>query len=169
MCVALSTAVMSLGATVEVFDLTASVFASLVVAFVYLEIGSPYTYLVWLGSSLLSFIFFPASTVWIVHLFVFGFYPILKGYIEKLPRAAWLPLRLVYLNVALVFLVFLCERVVGVSFFGDVEGLPFSPTIIYIILWVAMNIAFVLYDFMLSACVRFYFIKLRPRFKNLLK
>ena len=54
MIVALGTVFMKLGSIIEVFDLTAAALASMLVAFVYVEIGSPYTWLVWLATSFLK-------------------------------------------------------------------------------------------------------------------
>ena len=82
MMVALSVAVMALGAVFEVMDLSVCALASLFVAFVFIEVGSPYTFLVWICTSIITFIFFPASMVSLEYLLIFGIYPTLKGYIE---------------------------------------------------------------------------------------
>ena len=52
MLVALGSVFMIIGSFVEVLDLTVCALASLIVAFAYLEIGSPYTWLIWLATSL---------------------------------------------------------------------------------------------------------------------
>lgn len=169
MVVALGVLFMTLGAVLSVLDLTCAVLASLLVAFIYIELGSPYTWLVWLGTSLLSFILFPGSFMWLTYLAVFGIYPIIKGYVERLPRFLWLILKLVYLNLSMLLLVLFSEALVGQSFFGDVSEIPLEPMIVYIILWVILNIAFLLYDRLIVVLIVFYEKKLRPRFKNLLK
>ena len=79
MIVALGTVFMVLGAIVEVFDLTAVALASALVAFVYIELGSPYTWLVWLCTTFTTFIVFQSSQMWFMYLVLFGIYPILKG------------------------------------------------------------------------------------------
>ena len=48
MMVALSTAFMVLGAAINVLDLTVCALASMLVVFVYIEIGSYYPWLVWI-------------------------------------------------------------------------------------------------------------------------
>ena len=85
MC-ALSVVVLALGAVFEALDLTAAALASICIAFIYIEVGAPYTFISWLCTTLLSFLFFPQSLLWIEYLLLYGIYPILKGYIEKLPR-----------------------------------------------------------------------------------
>ena len=81
MIIALGTVLMVLGAMVDVLDLSVCALASLFVAFVYIEIGSPYPFFVWLGTSLATFLFFPGSIIWLEYLLVFGLYPILKAYV----------------------------------------------------------------------------------------
>ncbi len=170
MTVALGVAFMVLGAVIEVLDLSAAVLASLLVMFIYVELGSPYTWLVWLSTSLLAFLFYPGSLMWLVYLTVFGIYPILKGYIERLPRVLWLVLKLVFLNAALALLVLFAEALVGVPFFGEIEALGvIPPEAVLLALWVLMNIAFLLYDKMIIVMLAFYEVRIRPKIKNLLK
>ena len=163
MVVALGTMFLVLGAVFDVLDLSACALASLFVAFIYIEIGSPYTYLVWLATALLTFVFFPGSLVWVEYLLVFGIYPILKAYIEKLPRMAWLFLKLVYFNVIIWLIIIASEFVFKIPFFA-VDKL-WLKAVFYLIL----NVAFVAYDIFLTVLIRFYFQKLRPRFINFLK
>ncbi len=169
MTVALGVLFMTLGAVLSVLDLSCAVLASLLVSFIYIEIGSPYTWLVWLATSLISFLLFPGSFMWLVYLSVFGIYPILKGYIERLPRTLWLVLKLVFLNAMMALLVLFSEVLVGQSFFGDVSDIPFDPMIVYAILWVLLNVAFILYDRLIVVLVVFYERKIRPRLSGLLK
>ena len=163
MIVALSAAFMALGGLVEVLDLSVLAFVSLLVAFVYIEIGSPYTWLVWLCSSLAAFLLVPGSIVWVEYLTVFGIYPILKAYIEKLRRPIWLPIKLIYINAVLWGLFFTFEILFD------------YPIFIYDKLWIKIavyfiaNVAFVAYDLFLTVLIRAYFQKIRNRFKHLLK
>lgn len=170
MTVALGVLFMVLGAVFEVFDLTAAVMASLLVMFVYVELGSPYTWLVWLATSLLAFVLYPGSLMWLVYLAIFGIYPILKGYIERLPRLWWLILKLVFLNAMLTLLVLFSEALVGVAFFGEVEALgPIPAEVIYGAMWLVMNVAFLLYDRLIIVMLAFYEYKIRPKIKSFLK
>ena len=167
--IALGVAFMSLGAVLPVLDMSVAVLASLLMCFVYLELGSPYTWLVWLATALLSFVMFPGSLMWLTYLLVYGIYPILKGYIERLPRAFWLLLKLVYVNAMMTVMLLFSEVLTGVSFFGDVSALPADPRIIYVAMWVILNVAFILYDKLVVVMVVWYQHRLRPRIANLLK
>ena len=71
MC-ALSVVILALGAVFEALDLTAAALASICIAFVYIEVGAPYTFIAWICTTLLSFLFFPQSLLWIEYLLLFG-------------------------------------------------------------------------------------------------
>ena len=90
MMVALGTAMMVLGAAIDVLDLSVCAIASMLVVFVYLEIGSYYPWLVWICTALASALIYPGSIIWAEYLLVFGIYPLIKAYIEKLPKWSWL-------------------------------------------------------------------------------
>ncbi len=169
-CVALGVAFMSLGAVFGVLDLTSAVFASLLVALIYVECGSPYTYLTWLATSVLTFIFFPGHLMWLIYFLVFGIYPILKGYIERLPRLAWLILKLVYLNGMMTVMFFFAELVTGVPFLGSPAEIPWLPPVLfYVFIWIFLNLAFILYDKMIVIMLLFYEKKIRPKISRYLK
>ncbi len=161
--IALSIALMALGAFVEVFDLTVCALASVIMAFVYIEIGRPYTFAVWLATSLLAFIFFTGSVIWVEYFLVFGIYPILKAYIEKLPRFLWIIIKLVYVNLILWLLFLACEFVLGIPFFDD------DRLWMKIAFCVLVNVAFIAYDWFITVLVRVYFTKFRHRFSRFLK
>ena len=169
MIVALGTVFMKLGSVIEVFDLTAAALASMLVAFVYVEIGSPYTWLVWLATSFLTFILPPMASVSIMYFLLFGIYPILKGYIEKFPRIFWWPIKIIIGNISLILMVLMLQMV-GLPFVKTDEAfLGITGKYLYIITWMLFNIAMVLYDFFIVVMVRYYMEKLRPRFKKILK
>lgn len=170
MVVALSTAFMLLGAVIEVFDLTAVALASVMVAFVYIEIGSPYTWLVWICTTLCTFLLYQHSPMWLIYLVLFGIYPILKGYIERLPRLFWWPIKIVFGNAAFLVVLFGISFITGIpiidpnqSFFG------LTGWVIYLATGILMNVAMIAYDFFLGVMVRFYLEKIRPRLRRILK
>ena len=161
--VALGTVFMVIGAAIEVLDLTVCAMASLLVVFVFLEIGSYYPWLVWICTSLATALIYPGSLVWVEYALIFGIYPLIKAYIEKLPRWTWLIVKLVYINAVIWGLFAICELLLGLPFF-DTDGMVMT-----VILYVLMNVAFIAYDLFITVMVRFYFLKLRPRFKKFLK
>ena len=163
MATALGTVVMLLGSVIETLDLTVCAFASLLVVFIYLEIGSYYPWLVWICTTLTTALIYSGSPVWIEYFLVFGIYPLIKAYIEKLPKWSWLIVKLAYINAMVWALFFISEKLLGIPFFGE-EGI-----VMQIILYVLLNVAFMAYDLFITVMVRFYYVKLRSRFKKLLK
>jgi hypothetical protein len=146
-----------------VLDLSACALASLVMVFSYIELGSPYTFLIWICTTLISALIFPSSPVWIEYLLVFGIYPILKAYIERLPRLFWWPIKLVYINAVIWLLILFVQLIFGIPFLeGDTVWLRAAT-------YVLINVAFVMYDMFITVMVRFYFDKLRHRFLRFLK
>lgn len=170
MIVALGTAFMVLGAVFEVFDLTAVALSAVLVAFVYIELGSPYTWLVWLCTTFTTFLCYQHSPMWFLYLVLFGVYPILKGYIERLPRLVWWPIKLAIGNVSFVLMLFGIKLITGLPFIDPEEAIfGITGTAIYIVTWILLNLAFVAFDFFLSVMVRYYMLKLRPKFRKILK
>ena len=170
MTVALGTVFMVLGAVIEVLDLSAVALASVLVAFVYIELGSPYTWLVWLCTTLCTFLLYQHSAMWFIYLVLFGIYPILKGYVERLPRFAWWPIKLVFGNLSFVLMLFGVSLITGLPFINTEETfLGISGDAIYAVTWILLNVAFVAYDFFVTVMVRFYMERLRPKFRKILK
>ena len=161
--VALGAVFMTLGALFETLDLTVCCLASLLVMFVYMEIGSPYQWLVWICTSLAVFLIVPAKFVWAEYLFIFGIYPILKAYIERLARVFWIPLKAIFFIVVVVGAMLVCELLLGVPFFEvDATWMKVGMTAL-------IGVAAAAYDMFLTVMIRFYIFKIRPRIKNLLK
>ncbi len=172
MAIALGVLFMTVGAFVEALDMTVAALNSLLMVFVFIEVGRPYTYFVWLGTSLLGFVFFPHSFVWVTYFLLFGIYPILKAYIEKLRRPLWIPIKLVAFNICAPLMILASELILNIPFFGDDVSLPFleeNTYIFKIVLYVALIIVMMIYDFFLTVMIRYYLERIRPKISKLLK
>ena len=162
MMIALGAVLMRLGVFIEVLDLTVCAMASLMVVFIYLEIGSYYPWLVWIATTIVTAIT-GAGIVAAEYFLVFGIYPLLKSYIERLPRWSWFLVKLSFINAVIWILFAISDFLLGQNFFG--EETPIMTAVVYVL----MNVAFIAYDLFITVMVRFYYEKLRPRIKNLLK
>ena len=163
MLVALGAVLMAIGGYVEVLDLTVCAVVSLLVAFSCVEIGSPYTWLIWLATSLATFLIQPGKSLWLLYLLIFGIYPILKGFIERAARPLWYLFKLLFVNAVLALLTYVWELIFGVAL------VPIENKLIVIGVYAVMNIAFIAYDMFITVMMRIYFAKFRNRIKNLLK
>lgn len=164
MCVALSAVVLLLGSFIGIMELTIGAVASLLVVFVMIEVKGAYPWLVWAATSLIALLLFPSKTIGFSYLVVFGIYPILKAYIERLPKILWWIIKIVYINVILVITVFLSEFITGVPFFEELVAWYLKVALIFL-----FNVSFVAYDLFLTVMVRLYFLKFREKFKRFLK
>ena len=167
MMVAMGALFMGLGSVFQSLDMTVAALSSLLVAIVYVEIGSPYTFLVWICTTLITAVIYQGSAMWLMYLLLFGIYPILKGYIERLKHALWLPLKLVLGNIAMLAIFFGTTLLLGLPMDTELFGLPKET--VYIILLAMGNLAFFLYDKFLTVLVRFYMVKLHPVLNKLFK
>ena len=171
-CIALGVLFMALGAFIEVLDLTVAAICSCLMAFVFIEIGDKYAFGVWLGTSLLGFAFFTHSLVWVTYFLVFGIYPILKAYIEKLKRPFWIPVKLLAFVVSTLLIIAVSELLLGIPFFTDTLGVPFfenNMDLFRAIVVVALIVALYIYDVFLTVMVRTYFSTFRKRIESILK
>ena len=169
MLVALGVLFITLGVLFPTLDLTVAALTSLVVALAFVELGAPYVHLVWICTSLISFTFFSGSPVWLVYFLVFGFYPILKAYIERLWRGVWILLKLVYSNASFALLFLLYELIFSKPFIGEESWFGISGKALVLVALIIMNAAFAAYDMLITVMIRIYVFKYRERFKNLLK
>ena len=106
---------------------------------------------------------FPGSIVWVEYLLVFGIYPILKAYIERLPRWSWLIVKLLYVNATFWAIFGVVELLLGLPFFED--GALIMKAVTYLL----VNVAFIAYDAFITVMVKFYYDRLRRRFFKFLK
>ncbi|MBR5140320.1 MAG: hypothetical protein IKV16_04615 [Clostridia bacterium] len=162
MATALGSALMAVGAVWELVDMALAALASFLVVIILIEVGSPFPWLVWITTSLATFLFFPGSTVWLMY-FVFGVFPILKYYIERLKRPFWFPLKLIYVNACIIGLLYALDFIFGTPLFGT------DNLIVKIALYTVLNFAFFAYDRMLTLLIRLYTVKYRQRFRHLFK
>ncbi len=163
MVVALGAIFLIIGSYISAADLIFEVVASLLAVFVYIEIGAPYTWLVWLATTL-TVVFLPNGiSVAGLYFLVFGIYPILKAYIERTPRILWWPIKLVYINLIVVILAVAVRIVTGASMFTS------ELVIVNVALWVLINAAFAAYDMFITVAVRLYMLKYRKIFAKFLK
>ena len=160
--VALGTVLMRLGVMIEVLDLTVCALVSLMVVFIYLEIGSYYPWLVWICTTIATALT-GAGIVAVEYFLVFGIYPLLKSYVERLPKWSWILVKLAFINSIIWILFLISEYILGMNFFGE------ETPVMVVVVYVLMNVAFIAYDLFLTTMVRFYYIKVRPKIKKMLK
>ena len=171
---ALGVVLLSIGSLIQTIDLSAAALASFLCIFAVIELGGAYPWAIYVVTGILSVILAPYGMAGWFYIAFFGFYPILKEKLERLPRIVSWVLKMLVLNVCLLLCVlisyFLFFAASGGSFidaffkiFGD-EGFA---EIFAIAMVVGVNIVFVIYDIALTLMISTYINRLRHRFKFL--
>ncbi|MBQ3016497.1 MAG: hypothetical protein IJD79_06940 [Clostridia bacterium] len=172
MSIALGVLFMTLGAFVEVLDLTASALCSCLMAFVFIEIGAKYAIAVWLGTTILGAVFYTHSLVWVTFFLIFGIFPILKAYIEKTKRPFWIPLKLAFFAISATVMILVSELLLGIPFFGDTSNMPLfeeNTWLFKLLVYIFLVAALYVYDIFMTVMIRLYFTNIRKRIQSLLK
>lgn len=153
---ALGVVILYMGAIVEVLDLTTVALASVFVFFAVIELGSPYQYLIYAVTSVLSVLLLPDKFSAASYLLFGGIYPIFKSMFEKIGGAVCRILKFVYFNVVISVLMAVSVYILHLDGYNKMYRLS---------LYLLGNFAFLMYDILMSNLIRIYIFKLRGRFR----
>lgn len=161
---ALSVVLMMLTTLIPVFMYVIPIATGLVVLFVADISDKKWGVGVYFSTAFLSLFLITDKEAALTYALFFGYYPLIKDIIEKLPKAwGWL-LKLALFNASAVGIGVISFYLFGVS--GE-EYEEFGKFTIPILLIMA-NVAFVLYDFCITKN-RFLLMRLSERFKKIIK
>ena len=156
---ALGVVLLLIGSFVEVMDLSAAAIASLLCVFAVIEYSGASPWLIFAVTSVLSMILLPTKTPALMYLAFFGYYPIIKEKLERLPMVPSWALKEVIFHAAMGLLY------LALKLFVPSVDLSFSlPVIAFVLLAEAV---FILYDIAMSRLISFYLVRLRERFRKL--
>ena len=173
MLAAMGVVMLAIGGLIEVLDLSMAALASFFCIFAVLEMGKGYPVMVYATTGVLAVLIMPQWLSGWFYLLFFGYYPIVKEKLERLPRAvAWI-LKLLVFNVAITVYAVICYFL----FFGELELLmnEFSTLfggmnvggVLIAIVYAILNLVFVMYDFALTRLISLYLTRFRRRFRFL--
>lgn len=148
---ALSVVILFLGALVEALDITAAVFAALMLIVAWQELKYK-AMLVYLSTAIIAFFFVSFSILPAVEYLIFGLYPILKPLIEKTPRIVSYLLKGIYILLASVGSVLVMYLFVPASIEKK------YMVAVYILMFAAVII---LFDLLIAKFKKYYVFKLR--------
>ena len=154
---ALGVVLLWVGAIIEVADISMAVVASLLCVFAVIEYGGNAPWLVFTVTTILSLVLVPQKTPAVMYALFFGYYPIIKEKLERLPRAlAWVWKEVIF-NVALVLMLVLSRWLL--------MGSQTQAILLYIAFGILAEITFPIYDVALTRLISLYIYKLRSRFR----
>lgn len=164
---------LTIGGFIEVLDLSMAALASFFCIFAVIEMGKGYPVMIYAATGILAVALMPQSLSGWIYLLFFGYYPIVKEKLEKLPQTvAWI-LKLAVFNLAVTVYATICYFL----FLGDLEillsefsslfgGMNIGGALIAII-YAVLNVTFVIYDFALTKLITLYLVRLRRKFRFL--
>lgn len=153
---ALSFVLIYVGSLSGIFDLCAVTFGAVGMVFAAIELGKLYPWLICAVVSTLCFLLLPDKFSALEYLFLAGIYPIIKFFIERLPKVFSYLIKLVYFNAVLTISIFVASFVFLINEDWAKPGL---------LIYIFGNVFFIIYDLALSAFTKVYFIKIKPRIK----
>ena len=162
-CSAISVVLMLL-AYFPFFTYSVPAIASLAILVCFLELGGKWAILSYVVSVLPVFLF-AENEAKLLYIVFFGYYVVLKAYIEKLSIIlAYIAKFILFNAVIIVSYCFLAELIgVALSDFGELGKYG------GIVLLVAANFVFLLYDMLIGKIAAVYFIRLHPIIEKMLK
>lgn len=150
---ALSVVIAVVGCVFDMADLVACTGASLTVYLSGIELRGKYPYLIYAVTGALLFLFFPTATVTFYFILFFGYYPIIKRFLDKLNKWLSRVIKFIIFNIAIILIFILMSKLL-------IDGQVESELYLLPVLWLFANIFFAVYDFSLSffsvAYIRFY-------------
>lgn len=157
--------VMMLGAYFPYLTYTIPAFAGLCIMVVLLELGAKWAISAYITSAVLTLLFCEPEAM-LMYVFLFGYYPILKAFIEKInkPFLEW-PVKMLFFNAVVILVYSFITQLFGVDFSNDFSLGKYT---VYIVLAVG-NAVFVVYDITVSKMATFYFYIIKPKLRKFFK
>ena len=171
---ALGVVILELGTLLQVFDISASIGASIIILLMILEYGGAYPMLVFAVTGVLSLILIPSNSAAWLYLGFFGYYPMLKFKFERFKKPVAVILKLVSINVAVAayLLVIYLVLLGGTGSLTDIFSMGFGDegeNISLILGWAMVALIefmFIVYDFLLSRITILYNFRWRQLFSK---
>lgn len=155
---ALSVVCMLITAIVPAATFCCPIMAGILLVVVVIELNTHWAFCVYFAVSILSLLLVPDKEAVVYYIALFGYYPILKQFTEKLKSRfiQWI-LKLLIFNIAAVIAFFITIYVLGVPKESFVIAGLYLPWVFLI----AGDVIFILYDTALSGVITKYILKYR--------
>ncbi len=153
---ALGVVLLGLGSLFETLDLSMAALASFFCIYAVIEMRGGYPWMIWAVTTGLAFLILPQKTPALFYLFL-GHYPMIKALTERLPRTVSWVIKLVWLHLS-GLLIFLTMRfLLAPSATWDFRAWY------WILLYLGVLAAFILFDLALTRIITFYLVRLQKR------
>jgi len=154
-----------IGSFLQVLDISSAAVAGLAVVIAVIEIRGKYPVLVYFAISLVSLLILPNRLPSVFFILFGGIYPIFKAQFERLhPVVSWV-LKFSMFNAVFWFLIFIVRFLISREAITVRESLWFLESFEIVIFLVA-NLAFLLYDIVMTKIILLYIVKARKLLKR---
>ena len=154
-----------IGSVLQVLDISSAAIAGLVIVIAVIEIRGKYPVLIYFAVSLISLLILPNRFPAIFFILFGGLYPIFKAHFERFhPVVSW-TLKFSMFNMVLWFLIFLVRFLISRETIVPQENLWFLENFRIVVFLVA-NLAFLLYDIVMTKIILLYIVKARKLLKR---
>ena len=167
--VALSTLILYFSAIIPINTIAILTVASSIIPICIIRTNLQTSIIVYLASSILSFFITPINIAILYSLF-FGFYGIIKYWIEKKQNITIETIfKLLYFNIVFIIGFIIMEKILGLSLTTGIEQILnrfFSngrTVISYMLIWFVGQIVFIIYDYALTEIITFYMEKIHKK------
>ncbi len=134
---ALGVVILFLGSVIEVIDITMAAMASFLIIVCMIEVNGYMPLLVYTATSTLAFLLLPNKTVVLIYALFFGFYPILKNRLERLPFAlSWISKFAVFNVVIGIYYVFAKKLL-----FPDIDSIRLYIALLVNVIFFTLDLA----------------------------
>ncbi|MBR1762163.1 MAG: hypothetical protein IJ731_02205 [Eubacterium sp.] len=164
MLAALSLALMFLGSVIYAFTYVAPLFCSVIMLIICDVIGKRNALITFIAVSIISIVFLPDKECALTYAFFFGYYVIIKDYLERIkPRFLCFLTKLAIYNIGII-----SSQLLLIYVFGIPLDNPFGKWGIAVLIMLA-NTIFIVYELMLSRVTKLYDIKYKNKVRRLLR
>jgi len=149
---ALGVVFMIVASMFEVLDLTMCAAASLLIVLAVIEIGYKWPILIYLVTGILSALLLPNKFAAAVYILFAGLYPIFKAIFERMHYVVTWVLKFSFFDTALLLVIAVTVHILHL----EETGLGYTIPVMLL-----ANVAFLLYDFVLTKLITLYIHKIR--------
>ncbi len=164
--------VMLFPTALEIFVYALPCLAGLITAIAVVEMGKKWAAAVYIATSIISLIVVPNKEAVIMYIAFFGYYGIVKSVLESnLPRVPEYILKFLIFNASVIIATVVTMKVLGLNFneYMEIDTTKSWAKFAIPMLLVMANVAFLVFDLLISRVVTVYMLKWRKRIHKMFR
>lgn len=156
---------MFLTGVIPILSLALPMIAGTLMMIIKVEVSTGWSFLTYIAVSMLSlFVTFDKESS-VMFIFLFGLYPILKTFFDKVKlKLVRVLFKLIYYNVSVTIAFQITFKLFGMEELADQMNQYFPHGML--VLLIATNPVFLMYDYVLNNLIDIYYKKLKPKISN---